>query len=102
MTNNNLRTGEVLSFPVVEGEVISSESGLFWLTIEGRQEDVLLKAGQSWAASVKGKVVVQAMREGVLARRNGANLSPSKARWSGLQAWLRGGWSSSSLRARHN
>lgn len=102
MTNNNLRTGQVLSFSVVEGEVISSESGFFWLTLQGRQEDILLKVGQSWTAPAKGKVVVQALRAGSLIRHTSASTSSSKARLNGIQSWLRGGWSNPSLRARHN
>src|SRR4051794_31239386 len=43
---------------------ISVITGSIWLTQEGDARDILLRAGQSYASSSAGKVVLQALRAG--------------------------------------
>jgi hypothetical protein len=54
------------SFKFAAGQNLTCESGVVWLTQSGDGHDHILRAGQSFVARRRGRIVVQAMEDAVL------------------------------------
>lgn len=65
-TRIELGKNELLAFECVEGHELACRSGELWLTVDGRQEDIILGPGQRWRATGKEPVVVSALKPSLL------------------------------------
>ncbi len=61
-----LRLREVWSAALHKGERIHCTRGVVWLTQSGDETDTILRAGESFTARVRGRVVVQGMEDAQL------------------------------------
>jgi hypothetical protein len=66
MKKENLNRGSVQSIQLRAGDLVRGESGILWLTFEAEQGDIILRHGDIWKATRRGKVVVQAMTDASL------------------------------------
>lgn len=57
---------ELLALEHAAGYLLTCATGEVWLTVQGSQEDIILKAGESWRVLDGGAVVVSALQAAVL------------------------------------
>ncbi|MBK8400143.1 DUF2917 domain-containing protein [Propionivibrio sp.] len=57
---------ELLALDRASGNRLQCASGELWITREGRQEDIILKPGESWRVDVDAAVIVSALCPSVL------------------------------------
>lgn len=88
MDKFNLERGEVRSVQVRSGDEFRCGTGIFWLTLDGQNEDYLLRAGQVWKAPHAGKVVGEALETGEVEISPSAALSVA-ARFKAVWSWRR-------------
>ena len=65
-TRYQLATRELLALEHAKGYLLACTVGEVWITVEGRQEDIILKAGESWRVEDAGAVVVSALHPALL------------------------------------
>ena len=61
-----LRQRAVWSAPLNVGEGVCCERGIVWLTQSGDTRDYLLRAGECFTVTRRGRIVAQAMEESLL------------------------------------
>lgn len=65
-TRYQLARRELLALEHAEGHLLACASGELWITVPGRQEDIILKAGESWRVDAAGAVVASALQPSLL------------------------------------
>lgn len=65
-TRYQLATRELLALEHAEGYLLACTSGEVWITVAGSQEDIILKAGDSWRVEAAGAVVASALQPALL------------------------------------
>lgn len=80
---------ETLALRDARGARVRCASGVIWLTEEGVEDDVFLRAGEEYVLSGKGLALLRAEADAsiVLSRRCNESI---RRWWQALGAWLRG------------
>jgi hypothetical protein len=65
-TRYQLARRELLALERGKGHLLSCASGEVWITVQGGQEDIILKAGESWRVLDGAAVVASALQASVL------------------------------------
>jgi hypothetical protein len=65
-TRYQLARRELLALERARGNLLTCASGEIWITVHGSQEDIILKAGESWKVRDGGAVVASALQDSVL------------------------------------
>lgn len=65
-TRYQLAQRELLALEHAEGYLLACTAGEVWITVAGQQEDIILKAGESWPVDDAGAVVVSALQPALL------------------------------------
>jgi hypothetical protein len=59
------------------GHLLLCETGELWITFDASRRDVILTAGQSWAVTGRGHVVISALQPSVLALTHRPSCKPA-------------------------
>lgn len=65
-THYQLARRELLALERARGHLLTCASGEIWITVYGSQDDIILKAGESWQVRDGAAVVASALQDSAL------------------------------------